>query len=106
MAKTVILGFFVAMGVLGVLWAGVGWLLPGGSGGVTVLFCGPGLKEEPFIRRWRWLRGMGLIQSPLLVIDRGLTPEEKAWLSECEFVEFCGLEELPARLELERNRIE
>ena len=106
MAKTVILGFFTAMGILSVLWAGLGWLLPGGTGGVTVLCCGPGLKEEAFVRRWRWLRGLGLVQSTLLVVDRGLAPQERAWLSECGLVEFCSLEDLPARLELERNQVE
>ena len=106
MAMMVVLGFLAAFGVLGILWTAVGWLLPGGKGGTTVLLCKAGLKEEAFIRRWCWLRNLGLMQGPLLIVDQGLAHREKDWLKECRFVEFCSLEELPARLELERNRIE
>lgn len=106
MAGYVVLGVLAAYGVLCMLWAALGWLLPGGRGGATVCMCRAGLKEEFFIRRWCWLRGLGLIEGVLLVIDCGLGPAERAWLEKCRDVEFCSLEELPARLELERNRIE
>ena len=106
MATTVILGFLAAFGLLSALWVGAGLFFPAKEGGAAVVLCGPGLKEESFIRRWCWLRELGAVRGSLLVIDRGLNPEERNRLAEYRFVEFCSLEELAARLELERNQIE
>lgn len=106
MAGYVVLAVLAAYGTLCILWALLGWLLPVGRGGAAVCMCHPGLKEEFFVRRWCWLRGIGLVEGVLLVIDCGLDASERSWLESCRHVEFCSLEDLPARLELERNQIE
>ena len=106
MAGYLFFGVLAAFGALCVLWGLLGWLLPGERGGAVVCRCGAGLKEEFFLRRCLWLRHLGMLKAPLLVVDDGLTCQERAWLERCRGVEFCSLEELPARLELERNGIE
>jgi len=99
MAWYCILGALAAFGLLCGVWVVFGWLLSGGTGGAVVcLPCGNG-QEALFLRRCRWLRELGLLRCPVLLVDTAGTalPEE---------TEICSPEELLTRLELERNRID
>ena len=49
----VLIGFLAAYGALSVLWAGLGWLLPGMKGCAVVYM---GTPNEGVCRRYRWLR--------------------------------------------------
>ena len=95
------LGYFVvgvlcAFGVLSVLWAGFGWVLPRADGCALVCF---GMPDEGVLWRVQWLRSLGLLDCPLIVVaeegERGLPGTE-----------ICGREELLARLEWEKNRFD
>lgn len=88
----VLIGFLVAYGALSVLWASLGWLLPGMKGCVLVYM---GAPSEGIRRRYRWLRGLGLIDCPLLAVT-----EE----AETEDIEVCGPENLLSRLAWEAER--
>ncbi len=87
-----VLGALGAYGLLCMLWAVFGWLLPKG-GGCAV--CCLEVPEELVLRRLRWLRGMGLWDVPILVI----TEQVRELPGD---LETCSREELIARLERER----
>lgn len=95
-----------AAGLLSVLWALFGWLLPGGQNGITVVICGPGADGYGVWLRWRWLRWMGLAGGRMLLVGGGLSEQERERLGRKHFdIEFCTPEELPSRLELERDQL-
>lgn len=77
----------------------------GSTGGAVVCLCRGDGGELPLIRRYSWLRDMGLIRGPLLLVDcgSGVARETRARLG--RGMEICSLEELPARLEWERKRL-
>lgn len=104
MAAWIVLCVLAAFGALSVLWALFGFLLPGQRGAAVVCLCRPGGREEAVIRRYRWLRDLGLVRSPLLLVDCGLTEAEKSRLHK-QGVELCEMAELTARLEQERERL-
>ncbi len=107
MAVWVCLGALAAYGLLCALWATLGWLLSGGAGGATVCLCRPGGRETGFIRRCLWLQGLGILRGPVLLVDGGLAPQERESLKNLgSGIEFCGLEELASRLEVERRRLD
>ena len=95
----ILLSILAAWGALCAVWAVFGWLLPG-SGRVTVILLCPETDPEPVIARCRWLLGLGLLRGRLIVTGNRVP---------CPVVnpdgnlEICGLEDLPARLELERE---
>ncbi len=95
MAGYVILGTLAAFGVLCVLWCLFGALLPG-TEGFAVVICGEA-EEERF---WRllWLKSLGLLNCPVLMVA------EKPGESVMAEIEICSREELISRLEQERNR--
>lgn len=106
MAGWIFFSVLAAFGALCVLWALFGFLLPGQRGAVLVCLCRPGHEEEAILRHYGWLRGLGLLRAPLLLIDGGLTEEERARLLKGRpGVELCGPEILALRLEQERNRL-
>ena len=99
-----VLGTLAAFGCVCAAWALLGWLIPGGKSGAVVCLCHPGLGELNAVRRFLWLRDWGFLRCPILLVDCGLSPEERQTLAALsEHTEFCELEALPARLELERN---
>ena len=103
----IVLTILAAFGALCALWAVFGFLLSGQRGAVMVCFCRPGNREEAVIRHYGWLRDLGLLRIPLLLIDGGLTEEERARLLKCrQGVSICGPEELFSRREQERNRLD
>lgn len=104
MAEMIVLTVLAAFGVLSILWALFGFLLPGQRGAVTVCIARGGGREDALLRRYRWLRDWGLVRCPLLLIDSGLTEEERVRLIR-QGAELCMPEELAARLEQERERL-
>ena len=93
-----ILSILAAWGLLCAVWAAVGWLLPG-SAAITVILLNPGAEPAPVIARCRWLLGWGLLRGRLIIAGDPM-PETH---TRCEDMEICSLNELPARLELERE---
>lgn len=94
MVMWIILGALAAFGALSVLWVLFGSLLIRHGG--TVMVC---LHPDPeqSIRHHRWLRDLGLIRCPMLVV--GTAGEDGPG------VEYIELAELPARLEQERKKL-
>ena len=106
MATWIVLSVLAAFGALCVGWTLFGFLLPGQYGGALVCICRGNGEEEPLIRHYGWLRDLGMIRAPLLLIDCGLTQEERSRLRKGrQEIEFCTWEELPSRLEQERNKL-
>lgn len=97
MAGYLIVGTLAAFGLFSVLWALFGWLLPGGKGGWLLYPGKPGEGELSFVRRYLWLKGIGLLNCPLIVADLGLSCRERQWLRDMG-IELCSLEELSERL--------
>ena len=106
MATMIVLTVLAAFGAVSVLWALFGFLLPGQRGTAMVyLWREPG-KGELALRNYGWLRDWGLIRGPLLLIDCGMTEEERTRLIKGrQGIEICTLEELPSRLEQEREKL-
>ena len=86
MGLYILLGFLSAYGALSALWAGLGWLLPGLKGCAVVYM---GRPSQGVCRRYRWLRGLGLLSCPFLAVGEGTETEE---------IEMCRREELLDRL--------
>ena len=106
MGGFVLMGTLAAFGLVCAVWAVMGWLIPGNKGGATVCLCRPGLAERHIVKRYGWLRDLGLLRDPILLVDCGLSEEERNELRRLgRCVEFCSLQELPARLEVERERL-
>ncbi len=96
-----------SFGFLCMLWALLGWQLPGGREGVLVCFGTPGFPEQGMLRRYLFLRDLGLLESPMIVVDAGLSEPERRKLEQMHRgIELCPLESLSERLELERNRFD
>ena len=93
MAGYILVGALSAWGVLCLLWAVLGWLLPDGKG--IALVC---LEEaDPgIISRYGWLRGLGFLRCPLLV----LSDRESEY--RIDGLETIGPEDLTSRLQEER----
>ncbi len=92
MAGMILLGTLAAMGAMSLLWAAFGWLLPSEEG--CALVC-VGEPDERILWRYRWLKGLGLLRCPLLVVTEKIPEGDTA--------ERCSREELLVRLERERN---
>ena len=90
-----VLGTLAAFGFFCMLWAAFGWLLPGAQGFVLVRV---GMPEPEAFARFQWLRGMGLLDVPLLIVAEAGTEAVPG-------TEICSREELLLRLEWEKNRV-
>ena len=77
-----------AFGALCAVGTVLGWLLPKGRGCALVCF---GPPEEGLLARTGWLREMGFLTVPLIVVAEGEWPG----------AEICSREELVSRLERE-----
>ena len=98
MGGYVILGFLAAFGALCALWVLLGGWLTGCRGGDLIIRCAKG-TELAALRRYRWLQGMGLVHSKLIVLDNGLPPLLRQELERRNpDVEFIVPEQLTARL--------
>lgn len=106
MATLIILAVLAAFGVLSVIWALFGFLLPGQRGTAMVCLCRGDGEEEIVLRHYGWLRGLGLVRCPLLLVDCGITEEERTRLLHLkQGVDICTMEELSSRLEQEREKL-
>ena len=98
MAGYIILGTLAAIGMMSVAWVFLGGLLPGSRGGAFVCL---GKPEKAVLARYRWLREVGLVNGPMLIVS-------DKWEEDCpemlgSGMEVCRREELFARLEQERE---
>lgn len=98
MAGTVFLGALAAFGVLSVLWALLGWLLPDGKGTAVVCW---GEPDDGILSRVKWLRSVGLLQSPLLIVA-----EDRGNCRQSDDMEYCSPGQLLSRLEQERKQFD
>ena len=106
MATMIVLTVLAAFGVLSVLWALFGLILPGSRGTFMVYLWRETGEAEQALRHYGWLRDWGLIRSPLLVIDCGMTEEERTTLLKGrQGVEICTPEELTSALAQEREKL-
>ena len=92
MAGYILLGFLSAFGALSALWVTFGWLLPANRQGVLISVDD---EKGSFVRRYLWLRSLGLVSCPLILLVR--TREENCGLTE-RGIEICTPEELAFRL--------
>lgn len=107
MAGCVLVGMLAAFGILCGFWAAIGWLLPGGRGGVVVCRGSSGFLERFFLWRCLFLAETGLLRCSLVVVDLGLEEPDRKWLRQLDGkIEICTPEELSSRLEWERNQLE
>jgi hypothetical protein len=90
-----LLGTLAAFGCFCAVWAVFGWLLPGLKGSMLVY---AGVPGEEILARYRLLKGMGLLNCPLLVVAE--TQQDNL-----DF-EICSGEDLLPRLEWERKRFD
>ena len=106
MTTWIILTVLAAFGGLCVLWALFGFLVPGQRGAALVCICRGDPREEQILRHYGWLRDLGLIRAPMVLVDGGLTEDDRLRLLRCrQDVELLTMEELPSRLEQERNKL-
>lgn len=77
---TIVLVVLAGFGALSLLWAVFGGLLPSPRGMVLLLSCTDLTDAEMAVHRHRWLTGMGVLRCPLVVIDGGLSDEERQTL--------------------------
>ncbi len=98
MGGYVILAFLAAFGALCALWVLLGGWLTGCRGGKLIVCCARG-TEVAVLRRYRWLRGMGLVRARLMMLDNGLPPLLRQELERRNpEIEFIVPEQLAARL--------
>jgi hypothetical protein len=107
MAMMIVLVALAAFGGLSVLWALFGFLLPEQRGTAMAYLWRNHGEGEQALRHYGWLRDLGLLRCPLLLIDCGMTEDERArLLRHRPDIEICTLEELPSRLEQERKKLD
>lgn len=87
----VIIGFFAAVGVLALVWLFAGLFLPTGKRMVAV-YCPRG-TEISLLRRYRWLRELGLVRCTIVLLDSPLSEEAQNNLAQhFPGVSFCTTE--------------
>lgn len=104
MAAWIVLAVLGAFGLLCALWVLFGFLLPGQRGAAAVMLCHGEAGEEAVLRRYVWLYNTGLIRCPLLLVDCGLTEEERVRLARYPII-LCTQEQLQDQLEQERTHL-
>lgn len=104
MAALIVLTVLGAFGLLCALWVVFGFLLPGGRGAATVLLCRGEPGEEAVLQRYLWLYNTGLVRSPLLIVDCGLTLKDRKRLQKHP-ITLCTVQELNEKLEQERAHL-
>ncbi len=92
MAGFVIIGVLAAFGTLCALWVLFGFLLPRPRGCRLVYFCDG--REESVLRRYFWLRDLGFLRCPLVLIGSGLADTRRQQIAlKCRSVYFYTPEE-------------
>lgn len=106
MIKFVILGVFAAFGVLCALWVLYGAFLPRFKGGAMVFYSKPD-TEEAVLRRYGWLRDLGFVKCPLILLDSHTTAQQQERIRrKYHNVEFYTLAEWTAKLDEGRKQID
>ena len=77
----VLLGFFAAVGVLSLLWLCAGLFLPDEKK-QPVAICCPQNGTLTLLRRYRWLRELGLVRCPIVLLDSDLSLQEQKTLAQ------------------------
>ncbi len=72
----VLLGLMAAFGLFCIIWALIGFLLPGSRRCTIVLVCRP-KDESALLRRLLWLRETGLLHCAVCLSGRGLTERQR-----------------------------
>ena len=105
MAGYVIIGALAAFGLMCVIWIGCGAALPDSRKGLLLLSAP--LDEETLnaVRRWIWLREMGLLYTPMAAVDDGLEDAQRSWLEGQGFIIYSRAE-LARKLGIGENRID
>lgn len=97
MAGYVFMGTLAAFGLICGVWVCCGFFLPDCRAGAAVI-AGP-LEGRTLstVRRWIWLREMGLLYSPLIAVEETVSEAEREWLS-CHGFILCSRGEVLRRL--------
>lgn len=98
MAFWIVITVLAAFGLLCALWVCLGFLLPGQKGVVMVYYC-RGENPEAVIRRHRWLGDLGLIRCGLIIVDGGMTEQQRKMLTNRHGIEICDPADLIGRIE-------
>ncbi|MEA4965079.1 MAG: hypothetical protein VB055_04530 [Oscillospiraceae bacterium] len=94
MVLDVILAVLAAMGIVLIAWCLVGlFLLPADGAGYCIFYY-RGARDRKRVLAYLFLLRGGLTRLPLYVVDRGMTPEERAEFRRLEeSPDFCVLDE-------------
>ena len=107
MAWLIILSIAAAWGILSAGWLSFGWLLEKDPGTLCLRLCPTGNAPEGIILRYRWLKALGILRGRLLIVESGLSDRQRQILeSRYPGIEFCSLEEVSSRLEVERKNLD
>ncbi len=69
-----------AFGLISIIWAAFGWLLPCCREGWLVY---PGRRGKlGFVQIYLWLRGLGVLRCPLILLDLTIGEEERRFLED------------------------
>ena len=98
MVLYVLIGTLAAVGLMSVLWVCFGWLLPGAKGCAFVCV---GWPEEGLQSRYRWLRDLGILHCPMLIVTENQTDKTEVFFG--SGMEICSWDALWQRLERERT---
>ena len=104
MAALIVLAVLGAFGLLCALWVLFGFLLPGQRGAAAVLLCRGEAGEDAVLRRYLWLYNTGLVHSPMLLVDCGLSEADRSRLERLPVI-LCTYQELQNKLEEERDHL-
>lgn len=102
-----LLAMMAAFGTACALKVLFGLLLPKPKEGILLCSASNSRRGDLALRKYIYLKDLGLLDCTLVVVDQGLSETERKWLLQKNGgIEIIDPEELPRRLELERNRID
>ena len=81
MLGLILLGCLAAFGALCGLWLLVGMWIPGDRAGLTIYCWRDSTAGRGFVVRWRTQWELGLLQGRLLIIDLGITADDRQFLT-------------------------
>lgn len=101
MAALIVMAVLAAFGLLCILWTVAGIFLPSVKGAM-VCTCSTEGSVESALRRYLWLRGLGLVRCGLILVDCGMTAAERRKLPQYgPGITVCAPEELLETLKKE-----
>lgn len=95
----IFLGMLAAFGLLCCIYCVAGFFLSNDRQPMLICLLPRGQLPDGAIISYRLLKDLNLVGGPLLII--GTAPPKSP-----PDIEYCSLQELPARLELERNKLD